>query len=141
MTDRFYPSELSQHLQAGFAMTPPGAPRDIQPERGRRLLRGGAASDPRMVSACQTIVEAWQLARFEKFWGEEVDRGALTFWLRDQAFYDLSLLDEDGEPILGEDGEPLTLSDQWLCRFIGKPSAPHRFTDVWTIQFALEVIL
>lgn len=137
----FYPSELEDHLMIGLEVTPRGAARGVQPERGRTFVRGGGAADPLLVDAAQTVTETWQLARFDRFWEDELQFGTLPFWVRDQRFDGQPLMTEGGEIITTPGGAPIVLTAWWLLSFAGRrPSQPSRGNavnggSVWLIRF------
>ncbi|HVI28866.1 hypothetical protein [Hansschlegelia sp.] len=82
------------------------------------------------------------LARFRRFYNEELKFGSKLFWIRDQAFDGQPLTTGDGSILTNADGEPLLQSAHWLVMFT--PGSPPRETnlrgDEWRISFNLIIL-
>lgn len=135
----FYPSELLDHLETGLSVTPHGSPVQVQPDHGPSFFRGGSASDPQLIQAAQTLVEAWQAARFRRFWEEETEFGSIPFFLPDQQYDGLVEMMPDLDPVTMPDGSEIIHTAWWECHFVGRPSEPSIERTLWRITFALEV--
>lgn len=79
------------------------------------------------------------LARFWRFWDEDLDGGTLPFKVRNQQIDGQPLADEDGNPIKDEDGATILIAAYWVCRFEGVPEEVPLDDPLWQISYQLSV--
>ncbi|GJD73340.1 hypothetical protein [Methylobacterium goesingense] len=106
---------------------------------GKSRLRFSSAPKPLAVAF---KVDPDQKARLERFWIEEIARGALPFLIQDQTKDGLAMLTDDGLQLLDDAGQPLLISAWWLV-MIGE--GPPVFTTrnrgmTYTAAFPLMVM-
>lgn len=116
MTVPVWPAELERPLRDGY-----------NPQRGEgRRLSSEDAGPFRVARRYSSIADSvrmtfdWsrvQLARFNRFYVDEVAHGSLPFWMPDWEFDGLRLLTDDGLPLLTDDGTPLLMASSWLVLF------------------------
>lgn len=127
-------ADLSEQLPGGAQTTSP----DEGPPRTRlRLSLTGAEARWSIVMAPDTK------ARFERWWREDLKRGALPFLAPDWARDGWPLLTPDGTPLLTPDGTPLLVS-AWRIHMASAATRPEwrvlgRSTS-WTLSLTVIVM-
>lgn len=105
---------------------------------GKVRLLNSAAVTP---ASAAIVCDANQLARFNRFWTEDVGRGVLPFLIRDQELDALPLLDEDGTELTDESDETLLNSAWWLVQFGTPPSRPTLVSrQLFRVNFELLIL-
>ncbi|AEQ50745.1 hypothetical protein [Pelagibacterium halotolerans] len=134
-----WPTELDFILREGWQR---------QLGDGRRSLPGeqGVSRTRRFTSKASDVVTLVLIltddedARLDRFYYEEVDRGAGLFLIPDFARDGRPILGQDLEPLTDESGAPLLIAATLVCKFgNGLPSRTAVGAD-WRVQFNLEVL-
>jgi hypothetical protein len=85
-----------------------------------------------------------ELARFDRFYGEDTSRGSLPFWMPDPIYDGVSLLDETGTPLTDETGAAITINAWWLLLFgdMGQdgPSVTNPDADFFRVEFPVIIL-
>lgn len=140
MSVAMWPADLPQRvLRRDFGMSVPDGRTLVPPEAGPMLghLRFSSAAAP--VSASMMLT-ARTLARFLRFWNEDLGHGIKPFLIRDQLNDGLPMLTADGEPIL-VGGMPILVAAWWLCSFGGKaPAISVPGGSLRQLSFELQVM-
>ncbi|MBK5958120.1 hypothetical protein CCR97_08305 [Rhodoplanes elegans] len=118
-----WPGELPEYvLVDGFSLTQPDGrlrtPTDTGP--GKTRLKNSAAMTP--VAAQVYLKGPNDMARFRRFWAEDLAGGVLPFVVRDPRHDGALLGDEDGLVLADEDGAPIEVSAYWLAEFDAAPA-------------------
>ncbi len=132
-----WPSELTPGtFVEGFSSGPRGTrlatPPDVGPPKMRprgNLLRPIAFTD---------LFNANQLARFNRFWEEDLRKGVDPFLYPDPHANGFPLCDDTGAVLLNEAGRPLIIESWILCTFsTDQPSWAARPGGRWAPQFSI----
>ena len=119
--------------------------------RGTRLSTAMDAGPPKQRArgpktrsiACGIYADRNQIARFDRFWEEEVNWGTLPFLAPDRVLDGLAVLDDLGVCLLDESGVPI-FSEEWqLVQFGQTEPASTPVPDnplLFVIQFDLVVL-
>ncbi|WP_287151473.1 hypothetical protein [Mesorhizobium sp.] len=142
MTLAWYPPELPRPERAPYQVSRgDGRTRraeDAGPPNVRRRFSAVATT-----VAFSTILTRAQLARFDRFFDEEIKQGTLPFLMPAPDTHGLPLLTEDGTPLLTDGGVPILIAETWLC-LIGQqmparaPSSPGSIQ--WRVSFDIAVM-
>ncbi|RWO83931.1 MAG: hypothetical protein EOS18_03550 [Mesorhizobium sp.] len=142
MTLVWYPPELPRPERAPYQVTRgDGRTRraeDAGPPNVRRRFSAVATT-----VAFSTVLTRAQLARFDRFFDEEIKQGTLPFLMPAPDTDGLPLLTEDGTPLLTDEGVPILIAETWLC-LIGQqmparaPSSPGSIQ--WRVSFDIAVM-
>jgi hypothetical protein len=139
MTVPVWPTELPRPLRAGYQLTA-GETRlrsrpDAGPVRNRRRFSGRSDA-----LAMTLIVSRGQLARFDRFFGEELKNGALPFVMPDFETDGVGIEDGAGASLTDEAGQPLAIAADRLCQF--GEGLPQRIPAgvEWRLSFALDIL-
>lgn len=134
-----YPSELPPPLQD-----------DYQQARGEGRYRSNADAGPPNVRtrfsavadtvAFSTMLDRAERARFDRFYIEEIKRGALPFYLPDPGTDGWAALTYDGEPILTYDGDPVLMAESWLCLMGARLPVMTVIGLSWRVSFEVTVL-
>ncbi|MDI6026713.1 hypothetical protein QBK99_10975 [Corticibacterium sp. UT-5YL-CI-8] len=139
MSVPWYPAELPKPLRQGyqFAMGDGRSAqrRDAGPARYARRFSSVAHA-----VAYSTILDASQLARFERFYNEETKQGIVPFFIPDPGKDGWPALTADGTPITLPDDTPVLLSRTWLCTFGERLPSWTSIGMSWTVSFDLVVL-
>lgn len=130
-------SELPQRvLKDGFQFVLPDGRMASEMDRGPDKLRGDVAGSDNPVQ-CQIEINTAQLARWRRFWQEDLGGGNLWFLIRDQQF--------DGQIIEGladNDSEETTGTYYWLARPTRQTPAESPMGGGWyRVAFQLQVMV
>lgn len=110
------------------------------PDRGRAFLRGGSDATP-VPAMLTSIMRLWEVARFEKFFLYDAERGTLPFLIPDPVYDGARELDEDGAEVLDEDYAPIIVTALWLVQFADQPPTPRRLSRrFFQVMFSVEVL-
>ncbi|GJE00541.1 hypothetical protein [Methylobacterium isbiliense] len=112
-----WPADLPQRFRAadssfGFGDGRLRTPMDAGPPKVRR----------RFSAVVKPVTLSWRgseddVARFERFFEEEIAGGSLPFFLPDPRRDGRPLLTDDGVVLLDDQGRPLLNTAWWLCLF------------------------
>jgi hypothetical protein len=81
-----------------------------------------------------------QLARFDRFYNEEVAQGSKPFRIMDASLSGQRLLTDEEVPILTDDGHPILIEETWLVLF-GQQLPSRSVIGVrWRVSFQLSVM-
>lgn len=138
----WYPPELPRPERAPFQMARGDG-------RTRRAEDAGPVNVRRRFSAVantvafSTVLTRAQLARFDRFYDQEIKQGTAPFLMPAPDTDGLPLLADDGTPLLTDEGLPILISETWLC-LIGQqlparaPSSPSSIQ--WRVSFDIVVM-
>jgi hypothetical protein len=83
-----------------------------------------------------------ELAKFDRFYREDLAQGSKPFLLADPSTDGWALLTDDGQPLYADDGQPMLAAETWIVQFGGRqPSIsaiPNRVD--WRVDIELEVL-
>ncbi len=139
MTIAQWPEELPRPMRDGF-------------ERGfgeTRLKLSTDAGIPKMrrrfTAAAHPLsmtleLERDQLARFERFFHEEVAQGSLPFAMPDPTLDGVPLADGDGAYLTDEDGALLTIAATWVVLFGDQLPSTTPMGNLWRVSFQLFIL-
>lgn len=142
MTLAWYPPELPRPERAPYKFARGDG-------RSRRAEDAGPANVRRRFSAVantvsfSTVLTRAQLARFDRWFDEEIKQGTQPFLMSAPDTDGLPLLADDGTPLTTEDGTPILIAETWLC-LIGQqmparaPSSPGSIQ--WRVSFDIAVM-
>lgn len=122
MTIPTFPTDLPRPLISGYGH------QRFDPRR-RRSFDAGPPKFSRRYSAVPRGIEmsmrlqAWQRAKFDRFYIDVCQEGSLPFYMLDVTVDGLPLLDEQGSMLLTADGVPLLWSKVMLCLWGDTPPA------------------
>jgi len=134
-----FPPELDRPLRDGFSLDDGETRRLFQPDAAPLVPRARYSSAARPV-AMTLILDRNQLAIFDRFYNDELGRGARVFIMPDPTTEGWPLLAADGAPLLTADGRPILLAGTWLCLF-GKSLPSRRPVGVsFSVSFTLGVL-
>ncbi|MER9047586.1 hypothetical protein NKH89_09960 [Mesorhizobium sp. M0923] len=117
--------------------------------RTRRAEDAGPPNVRRRFSAVadmvnfSTVLTRAQLARFDRWFTEEIKQGTKPFLMPAPDTDGLPLLTDDGTPLTTEDGTPILIAETWLC-LLGQqlptraPSSPGSVQ--WRVTFEIAVM-
>jgi len=135
-----WPSDLPQAvLVDGFAYSQAEGRLTSRTDTGpgkARLMNSAAITPVR----AQIRVTPAQLARFRRFYSEDLGQGVNPFWMRDQIFDGMALSDADGALLTDGDGKVLTMASCWLARFGLNMQTLPRPGFLFRIEFDLELL-
>lgn len=110
----WYPTTLPAPLRQGAQLARgdgrvPGR-EDAGPRSTRR--RFSAVVD---TFSMTTVLYRHELATFDRFYNEDIVKGALPFLMPDPFTDGWPLLTDEGIPLLTDEGVPLLMAETWLC--------------------------
>lgn len=122
MTIPTFPTDLPRPLVAGY-----GAQR-FDPRRRRSFDAGPPKFSRRYGAVARTVtlsmrLWAWQAAKFDRFYIDDCQEGALPFYMQDYMVDGMNLLDENGLVLTDENDVPLLWSKIMLCAWGDTPPA------------------
>ncbi len=137
-----WPAELPQRMLVdGYGRTGRDGVEATEMQAGppKTRLRTASVAEP-LQGAIE--VRTAGLARFWRFFNEELKFGSKVFWIRDQAFDGQPLATADGAALTTADGTPILRRARWLVMF--QPGSPPRETslrgDEWRVAFNLIIL-
>lgn len=136
-----WPPDLPQRFQRdGYSEAAADGRIRQKMEAGPPKVRRRTSAAVRPVSA-SVVVDDDGLARFNRFWEEEVAQGSLPFWLPAQSLDGFELGTADGDTLLADDGTPIVIVAWWLAIFgEGAPKTVQADPCSWRISFDIEVL-
>ncbi|WP_435656046.1 hypothetical protein [Brucella pituitosa] len=111
-----WPTELPRPNREGYQGSPGEGRLKKRNEAGPPGYRRRTSSIPKYVSMTLDVSRD-QLARFDRFYEEEVAHGSLPFLMPDPTTTGWPLLTTDGHVLTDHLGRPLLLEKTWLCLF------------------------
>ena len=134
-----WPSELDPPMRQGFEQAFGEGRLITRSEGGPPSLRGRFSSTPDIVALTLDLSRN-ELARFDRFWAEEIGRGALPFLMENPTTFGIHLADETGAWICDEAGNPILVYDVWICQ-IGTQLPARTVIGVrWRLSLRLAVM-
>lgn len=85
-------------------------------------------------------VDRNQLARFDRFYNEEIGSGTLPFLMTDPMTAALPLLDADTIQLTTHDGKPLVCAATWVCLMGEQPPVRTPIGVRWRVSFQVMVM-
>lgn len=108
-------------------------------DAGPPKVRLRSTAVTRQVSA-SLILTYDEMARFDRFWEEDLCFGVSPFLVRDQTRDGHALATASGEPVLGADGTPLLIAAWWIAIFgEGAPQFARASSKRFEASFSLEI--
>lgn len=139
MSVPIWPSELPRPTRSDFSATSQEARIAKQADTGPPGYRPRFSSVARPISLA-VILSRSQKGRFDRFYIEEIKRGAAVFWMPDPVTDGWPMLTAQGEPVLTADGRPVLVAAQWLC-LMGPPPVETIYGQVeFKISFQVDVL-
>lgn len=141
MTNLVWPIDLPQRLTYSSYTRRAGDVRQWTPYEGsefsrvRRKYSRGADVVPLSFPA-----QLSQVARFERFYDEEANKGISLFTMPDQERDGAQWLYDDGSPVMVDDETPALISARWLCRFGQEPYDIARVGGIYQVSFQVLVL-
>lgn len=138
-----YPPELNQSwLVSGFRASRVDRRVITQPSRGRAWYRRGSSVSGGLPVSAATMEPISGLARFWRFWEEELVGGTLPFKVRDQQIDNVPLSDQAGNIILDESNKTILIGAYWICRFdqVPEETPVEGGFNLWQLSFQLTVL-
>lgn len=139
MTLPFYPPELPKPERAGYQFSRGDGRSRTQEDRGPFNVRRRFSAVANAV-AFSTILTRAELARFDRFFDEEVAGGSLPFLMPDPATDGWALLTDEGVPLLTDEGVPLLLAETWVCLFGAQLPAARPVGVQFRVTFEIAVM-
>ena len=129
-----WPADLPQYVRrTDFRQTAPGGVLRTKTDTGPGKARRRFSSAPAPLS-CSITVDLAGLARFRRFFEEELANGAKPFLMRDQEFDGATLSDLETET-----GEPIDVVAQRIVMFAEEP-AHTSFGMMFAISMSLSLM-
>lgn len=111
-----WPKELPRPMREGYQSSPGEGRQKKRNDAGPPSYRRRTSSIPKFVSMTLDVSRN-ELARFERFYEEEVSDGSLPFLMPDPTTTGWPLLTTDGRNLTDHLGRPLLMEKSWLCLF------------------------
>lgn len=141
MTLAVYPPELNQRfLVSGFRTSRVDRRIEAQGSRGRPWGRKGSSKTGGRPITGAIMEPIGNVARFWRFWEEELQEGFLPFKAWDPQLYGQPVSDQDGNPLADQDGNPLVMARYCLCQFVTVADETPLDDPLWQLAYQLRVL-
>lgn len=131
-----WPTELPRPMRPGFSFGAGDGRLRTRSDSGPPRVARRYSQVPDLVSMTFDFSRA-ELARYDRFFADEIRKGTLPFLMPDPTTSGWPLLTDDGVPLLTDEGVPLLLEDTWLVMLADE--MPRR--SVAGVRFRLELSL
>lgn len=138
MTLPVFPPELPRPSRQGYQVALGDGRTKRREDAGPPNVRRRFSAVADMVSLQITVTRAG-LARFQRFYDEELGKGSRPFLMPDPGSDGWALLTDEGDPLLTEEGAPILVSETWIC-IIGQTPAWVPVGVEWRVSFDVAVM-
>lgn len=111
-----WPEEMPRPFRPNYAVASGDGRRRTRKEAGPVRMRRRFSSVSDTVTLMVELTRN-ELARFWRFYNEDVAQGSLPFIMADPVMAGLPLTDETGARITDETGNLIVIAADWLCQF------------------------
>lgn len=139
MTMPSWPTELLRPLVEGFQQGREDNRLIARSDRGPPRVRRGMSKATQAVGVAFYVTHD-QRARFDRFYDEETDIGALPFLVPAWGVDNHDLLTGDGLNLLTHDDVPLLIASTWVCLFGQTAPSVVPMGLEWRISFDLVIL-
>jgi hypothetical protein len=134
-----WPEEFNPPIRNSFALSEGEGRLRTQAESGPVRQRSKFSSVSQPVSLTFSFTRN-ELARFDRFYFDEIARGALPFLMPDFSANGFPLMSIDGEMLTDDEDNVLTITSYWLVQ-LGQELPERRNIGVrWQVSFTLDVM-